>query len=424
MSELNQTESNLLQNIQTLRDHYGTPLYIYDKKQLLQTCETIQRAHAHVDSQLLYFEAANRNPAILNIVKENGFGICVVRPAGVDRALQLGFAPSDIECSGFGFSRDELRWLKSKGVTINLASESEVAVFAEQFPDEVVSIRVDLNELEQVDKRGIPIERIFYLVNKHKIRLAGLHMYLGTNLLDHQEYGAALDKVSQLISDLPNTTLSSLEYLNVGGGFGHDYHRRVAFDWKSHGDQLKTVTDCLGNALNRPIKIKCEVGRALVASSGFLLCKILHAYDKNGQRFVAVDTNISHFGRPVRYGFDNQFFPFMTEGYHQFLIIDRTGTLRRPQCTSGLKVAIVGNSHYSKDWLGITEMNACSPELLVGGYVLALDAGAYIESMSDHWADEPRPAVVMIDGGSHQLVSSRETYADLIDVSTAPRKPR
>ncbi|SRR5581483_8273142 len=80
-----------------------------------------------------------------------------------------------------------------------------------------------------------------------------------------------------------------------------------------------------------------------------------------------------------------------------------------------IETAVVGNSHYSKDWFGFARLPHFEAEQLVGAYMIIYDVGAYGESMSDPWADIPRPAAVMVEGESHWLVTERETLQELAE---------
>ena len=79
-----------------------------------------------------------------------------------------------------------------------------------------------------------------------------------------------------------------------------------------------------------------------------------------------------------------------------------------------VEAAVVGNSHYSRDWFGYTVVPSGDPNRLVGQGLVVLDAGAYSEAMSDRWADEPRPPVVVLDGDEARLVTERERLTDLV----------
>jgi hypothetical protein len=104
--------------------------------------------------------------------------------------------------------------------------------------------------------------------------------------------------------------------------------------------------------------------------------------------------------------------PYSDEGRHKLVLVE-AGT--SAAAAGAVEAAVVGNSHYSRDWFGYTAVPAGDPQQLVGRGLVVLDAGAYCEAMSDRWADEPRPPVVVLDGGEARLVTERERLADLVE---------
>ena len=53
------------------------------------------------------------------------------------------------------------------------------------------------------------------------------------------------------------------------------------------------------------------------------------------------------------------------------------------------------------------------PQTKPGDILSVLATGAYGYAMASNYNRNPRPAVVFVENGKHQLVVARETYADL-----------
>jgi diaminopimelate decarboxylase len=390
-----------------LAQQYGTPQYIYDADRLAANAACMQAA---VPATFHYFEFANRNHAILQKIRQQGFGITISRPAGVERALQLGFMPEQIQCSGFGFDDENLRFFLAHGVQVNLASLAELRRASELFPDTGFGVRLDLKS-DPWEKRGISSEDLIDFVRERRLHIMGLHTYLGTNVLKPSEHSMALAGLLAVLQKLPAQTRSQVRYINVGGGFGYDYANRCTFDWGTYGQFIQSIIQSVQFALGQPWELKLEVGRALVVNCGYLLARVLHIYQKAGRWFVVVDSNASHFGRPARYGFHKAFYPYLEDGVHRSVWLDPDGTTATG--SRWVEAAVVGNSHYSKDWFGLTQLPEAALERYTGSYLVILDVGAYGESMSDQWADEPRPAAVLVEGETCTLVTRREQPSEL-----------
>lgn len=384
---------------------YGTPLCVYDAERLNQRMSRILEALAPLSASIHYFEPANRNRAVLARMLRLGLAVCVTTIAGVRRSLDVGFTPELIQCSGFGLCDADLCLLEQFGVSVNLGSVAELKRFAALACQGRFGVRLDLGDTE--DKRGIFPAEAGRVLQEHRLQPAGLHTYLGTNCLSAERHARVLEDFCAALAMIPPAVLARLEYINVGGGFGYDYRTRKAFDWDGYARAAAPHLAALHRAVGKPLALRMEVGRAAIVDSGYLLVRIVHALEKRGRRYVVVDANLSHFGRPARYGFDRRYYPFLDEGYHQIELLGAPD--------GHIETAVVGNSHYSKDWFGFARLPHFEAEQLVGAYMIIYDVGAYGESMSDPWADIPRPAAVMVEGESHWLVTERETLQELAE---------
>jgi len=73
----------------------------------------------------------------------------------------------------------------------------------------------------------------------------------------------------------------------------------------------------------------------------------------------SVNANVSHFPRPVRYGLAA--IGGATGGEHRAFVVGEPQSVER-----GLRVAVVGNSHYSRDQLGWVQVDRFEPAALLG----------------------------------------------------------
>ena len=392
--------SKLPTNIALTLNQLGveTPCYIYDLSLLSSIAKRINAAYAPLAAQLYFFESANRDARILNILKDQNFGLTIVQEQGIDRALNFGFGLNRIEMSGFGLSPRLMRRVHELGISVNFGSSSEISAFAKLFPGSRLGARLDLTEAP-LNKRGIPASELLRLLDSSDFELSGLHTYIETNQISTSVHLDAASRLVRLIDDMPKARRDQIEYINLGGGFGYDYLNGAEFDWNGHSSGLQKLTNALAEQLGRKLTIKIEVGRAAVVSSGHYVCSIVHAFEKLGQAYVVLDGNISQFPRPVRYGTRSDLHPFMEKGRHNFTVCDNRGVA----ISSGARsVAIVGNSHYSKDILGFASIDSFEPEKLLGGSAIGHDAGAYSQAMSDGWTDTPAAQTFYLQDG--QLV--------------------
>src|SRR6185437_15396260 len=101
--------------------------------------------------------------------------------------------------------------------------------------------------------------------------------------------------------------------------------------------------------------------------------------------------------------------PYMDNGCHRIELLDRDTLLPLPSGT--LEVAVVGNSHYSKDWIGITHVAAFDPERLRGAYAVIRDVGAYCEVLRDNWTETRAAKTSVLDGGDFREIPNSNPAA-------------
>ena len=73
-----------------LADQFGTPLYVYSQKAILETLEALRNAFAEVDPLVCYSVKANSNLGILKVMAEHGSGFDVVSGGRLYRVQLAG----------------------------------------------------------------------------------------------------------------------------------------------------------------------------------------------------------------------------------------------------------------------------------------------------------------------------------------------
>ncbi|MEE2733549.1 MAG: hypothetical protein VYA55_22195 [Pseudomonadota bacterium] len=375
---------------------HRTPIYIYNLPKLTERIDEIKSSLDGIPYKLFFFESANRCSGILELIGKSQLGLTVVRPRGIFRALDFGFEPQQIECSGFGFSSSDFSVAVENGVFLNIGSAPEIDLFRRKYPRKNFGARVSLQN-DFKEKRGIEPDELISMARQSDFFLTSIHAYDHTNERDVNAQIESARKIFSFSSKLPETSRHRLLSINLGGGHGHNYNDGRSFDWMEYGKKLKILYQEYESCFRNKLTIKFELGRSLVVDCGYFVSRIIHAFKKDGQMFVSLDSNVSHFPRPLRYGFSLEQHPFMDQGIHKAVLLDSKGNIKEPQSSSANKVAIVGNSHYSKDWFGYIYIDKFSPEELVNSFIVFLDSGAYCEVMTDSWTDDGPANSVVFD---------------------------
>jgi diaminopimelate decarboxylase len=382
-----------LDTAQELLTIYSSPLYVYQLDKLTSTIDHITNSIPYPDTQFQFASVTNGNVALLQIFKNQGWGIHANTPGDVYLALAAGVTPDRIVYSGSNLDRSELRQMLEWGIhTINLDSLSQLEVltniYSEKYAKPRLGFRLNYPPLTGDSRIGVHPDQFGEAVDIARqagLTIDGLHFYRGTGTNATQAFVDAIDILLSIASQLPDWS-----YLDFGGGFGYPYHHdKAAFDWVEFGAVLSERL----SKLKRQIQLTIEPGRAVIAGSAVLLARVVSTKWQDQKQIVGVDTTVGNLSVPSVHG-----------GYREIVTWQNGDEL--------FTTDICGNTTYSRDYLG---RNCQLPRLKIDDIVAILDVGAYGYAMSSHFLHRPRPAEVLLDNCDHRLIRKREDYSILLN---------
>jgi diaminopimelate decarboxylase len=229
------------------------------------------------------------------------------------------------------------------------------------------------------------------------VRLAGLHMHIGSQIFALHSYDEAIAVIVEFIARIKREYNYEIDELDIGGGVGIAY---MADDKPATIEQFAQVaTDsvkkhCAQFGVREP-RILCEPGRSIVASAGVTLYTVGILKTLPGiRKYVAIDGGMSDNIRTALYHADYEAVIANKADQPRTEIV----TLCGKHCESGDAVVLDGSLQH--------------PDL--DDIVCVFGTGAYCHSMSSNYNGQPRPAVVFVKDGQARLVTRRETYEDLM----------
>jgi diaminopimelate decarboxylase len=176
-----------------------------------------------------------------------------------------------------------------------------------------------------------------------------------------------------------------LDHLDLGGGLGIRYRDEAP---PAVRDYLKPLFQRLGN---RKLRVLFEPGRSLVGNTGILLTRVEYLKHGPAKNFVVTDAAMNDLLRPALY-----------DAWHDVLpVVRRDGPAELYD--------VVGPICESADFLARERSLA----LAAGDLLAVMSAGAYGMTMSSNYNSRPRPAEVIVDGGTTHLVRERESTESL-----------
>jgi diaminopimelate decarboxylase len=387
-----------------LADTWGTPLYVVDEAGLRAQVGRFRQALAAEwgDARLVFASKAFPCTAVYRLMASEGVGVDVAGAGELAMALAGGVDPGLIVMHGNAKTAAELRMAVEAGVGLIVIDNTddidrlEGLVRTEQpvLVRVIPGVRPDTHEAvatgQAGSKFGLPLpaarDAIGRLRHSDRLRLDGVHMHIGSQILDTEPYGRAIEAVAAL-GDFP--------VYNLGGGLGVRY---------SYADRPPSPADWIGalaaaarRHLPAGARLIIEPGRSLVAPFGVTLYRVV-SVKGDDPRFVAVDGGMADNMEVALYG---QRF--------EATVTSRVG--------GGRPVELVGRHCESGDRLiSGAPLRDPSP----GDLVAVAVTGAYCYSLASNYNGAMRLPVAFCQQGQSRLVVRRETQADLLARDLAP----
>ncbi len=392
-------------------DLVETPAYVY-------YLDELRAAHARLlaalpqPSTLFYSLKANPHPAIVGTLGRLGCSAEVSSPGELATARAVGIAADRILVTGPGkrdadvreaveagvdwFSVDSPHGLDQVNRIANAAGRDARCLVRVNVPDAVPG--QGLAMAGGASQFGADVEWIADRPADFRRGLAGLHLYLGTNLASERDllaqFGTAIataDRLTDVLGVPP-------QRLDIGGGFGAPYARTgPAPAFGSLADGLANLLDAHfpGWRNGRP-KIAFESGRYLVATSGELRTRVLDVKESCGRPVVVLESGVNHLGGLSGLRRLPLIVPELQHGRGDGVL--RNAIITGPLCTP----------------VDAWARGADAPAVRPGDVVLVSNVGAYGLSASLlAFLGHPAPREVVVDGGRivdvTQLVLARRT---------------
>ncbi len=404
--------------VHDLAERYGTPLFIYDGSVLDRKWGGLREALPSGFS-VYYSVKANPNIHILRHFLALGSGLEVASGGEILLALRAGCPPRRILFAGPGKTEAELSLALTRGIgEIHIESALEAtricALAVRLRTTARVAVRVNPGIESQggamrmggkpapfgIDEEAIdPI--IDLILNEPAMDLRGLHMFAGTQILDHavllQQYRVGV-AIGKRIGERIGRPLQTLDF---GGGLGVPYFAAEReLDLEKLSEELRgLMAELEGDPVLGRTEFIVEPGRYLVAESGIYVTQIVDIKRSRGKTFLVTDGGMNHhlaasgnLGQVIKRNFP-------------IAILDRVGQ------PSGEVVDVVGPLCTPLDTLA-REIRLPSAE--VGDLIGIFQSGAYGLSASPiDFLSHRSPAEILVARGSATVIRPRSSWDEV-----------
>ncbi len=420
MQEFHFADTTLVAEETDLRDaarSYGTPLFVYSRQSLVDHCRNLERAFDGRRHTTYYAVKANANRALLRLIAQEGLGADVGSAGELYLALEAGFSPDKITFSGVGKRDDEIALGLTHGIhAFNVESAEEVeimsAIAAKEKKHARILLRVNLDidagghayvsTSKRQNKFGVPWQQaqefLRWASSLPNIEIGGIHSHIGSQIIREETFVKAADALRKLTTELRGVGLP-IEDLDFGGGFGVQYRGYIQHPLlpKEEPEIVNLSAATLVKAVlpileSTGCKISIQPGRSIVAHAGLLLVRVIFRKETEEKIFVVVDGGMNDLIRPALYN-----------AYHQVIPVQLNDGPKE-------KVDVVGPLCESGDFLALDRL---VPRVNRGDLLAVMCAGAYGYVLSSNYNARLRPAEVLVDGSSMELIRKREVFEDL-----------
>jgi diaminopimelate decarboxylase len=407
MSEKNLPVSH--QRMLELAQAYPTPFHLYDEQGIRMQARAFRDAFSWVPGFKNYYAVkACPNPAILQIMKEEGFGADCSSLPELILARDAGMSQEDIMFTSNDTPPEEFKTAYDLKAVINLDDISHIKTLqqAAGMPD-LISFRYNPGPDRTGNAIiGNPVEAKYGVTTQQLLdaykqaQEAGatrfaLHTMVASNELD----GSYIVETARMLFTqairLHKELGIRLEFVNMGGGIGIPYHPdQDAMDLNQVSAGIKQLYDeMIVPAGLDPLNIVFECGRMVTGPFGFLVTRVRHVTEKYKQ-YVGLDASMANLMRPALYGAYHHITVVGKEDREATELYDVTGSL----CENNDKFAIDRK-------LPVIEPN---------DVVVIHDTGAHGHAMGFNYNAKLRSAEYLLQSdGSVRMIRRAETMEDL-----------
>ena len=394
--------------VEEILSKYPSPVYIYDEKGIRENARALNAAFAwNADFKEYFAVKATPNPAILQVLKEEGLGMDCSSLPELLLSQRVGLTGEDVMFTSNNTVAKDYKVAVEMGAVVNLDDITHIQYLEQEVGlPELVCFRYNPGPLREGNaiigkpeeaKYGFTREQLFdgYRTLQEKgVKRFGLHTMVASNERNAEFFVETAEMLFELANALLKDTGIKLEFVNLGGGIGIPYRpeeqpvdlTRVGSGVQEKYDQMIAGTDL------HPLKVLMENGRMITGPSGFLVTKAIHEKHIYKQ-YVGVDACMANLMRPGMY-----------EAYHHITV------LGKEDAPHDQIVDVVGSLCENNDKFAI---DRSMPKIERGDTLVIHSAGAHGHSMGFQYNGKLRSAEVLLrEDGSFEQIRRAETVED------------
>jgi diaminopimelate decarboxylase len=406
-------------DVRDLLARFGSPLFVVSESRLRAEFDAFRGAFRalYPSTEVAYSYKTNYLTGIRAVLHEQGAWAEVVSGLEYEMAERLGIPGTRIIFNGPHKPEADLRRAVKDGGWINVDSFDELGQLEEAALAEGVVPRIGLRLTAKVTETpwekfgfsveaGLAEEACRRAAASRAVKLAGLHVHLGTDLAEPEAFTELLKLVLPLMGRLERERGVTWEQLDLGGGIPNRHRHARTRPGMTPEQVFPSFAEAIAGPLaagvrrlrSRP-RLVLEPGRAVVDHAVFLLTTVTAVKRlPNGGKAAVVDAGVH----------------LLPTAYYSALDI-------APADASPLsveEVTLFGPLCMQVDCLGA---GLRLPPLRRGSHLVVRNCGAYTDSQSMQFI-HGRPAVVLAGTGQADLLRAAETVDHFLARDVLPAR--
>ncbi|MEC7501733.1 MAG: diaminopimelate decarboxylase [Planctomycetota bacterium] len=392
---------------------YGSPLIVMVEATLRKKYRSAYAALSarYPRVKFAWSYKTNYLRAICNIFHDEGALAEVVSDFEYDKARSLGISGKDIILNGPGKDEPLLRRAIHDGSRIQIDHQDELILLERITADRDerlgVGIRINMsagseqgwNKFGFNHESGEAHRVIERIARSTSLRLDGLHMHLGTSIMNLETYRKGVKKLAGLARHAHERFGITLNYLNAGGGFaaGNPPETSSCIEKKhtpSFDEYAEAICDSLRDHLPHSPELPLllfENGRSLVDEAGYMLTRVLSSKETAGEnQTVIVDAGVN----------------LLHHEHLNHIRILPTESPRNPRIKTKVCGPLCMNTDVLKDQVDL-------PPLKRDDLLVLHPIGAYHISQSMQFISYRPPIVLLGRDGEQDIIRERETLKSI-----------
>ncbi|BAL84262.1 putative diaminopimelate decarboxylase [Selenomonas ruminantium subsp. lactilytica TAM6421] len=387
---------------------FPTPFHIYEEKAIRENIRALQAAFAWAPAFHEQFAVkALPNPRIVQILHEEGAGTDCSSLAELLISEAAGLKGEEILLTSNDTPADEFQKAVELGAIINLDDITHLDYLEEHAGlPQVLCFRYNPGDaVEGNDIIGQPTEAKYGLTHdqmlegyrraKEKgVKRFGLHTMVASNERRTEAFLLTARLMFELAVELKEKLDISVEFVNLGGGFGIPYRpEEEPLNLKEIGEGIHQLYNemMVPHGLDKTA-IMTENGRAMTGPAGWLVSTAIH--EKHTYKdYIGLDSCMANLMRPALYG-----------AYHHITVAGKENA----PCDHTYDVT--GSLCENNDKFAIDRQ---LPEINIGDIVIIHDTGAHGSAMGFNYNGKLWCAELLLrEDGSIELIRRAQTIDD------------